>query len=151
VAVKGSPGSKVVICTDGLANVGLGSLENLSPSELEQQEAFYNQVGVMAKEAGVTVSVISIEGEQCRLESLSTLADQTGGLLSKVDPERLQEDFANVLAAQLLATNVQATIRLHKSLDFRNMEQQAAGSIMTKHFGNVTDDSAFTFEYQLKG
>lgn len=27
VASKGSPGSSVVLCTDGLANIGLGSLE----------------------------------------------------------------------------------------------------------------------------
>ena len=27
VASKGNPGSKVVICTDGLANLGIGSVE----------------------------------------------------------------------------------------------------------------------------
>lgn len=149
LAMKGSPGSKVIICTDGLANVGIGALEGLSPEEVEVQEAMYEQVGLMAKDKGVTISVISIEGEECRLESLSGLAEITEGNLSKVDPERLQEDFANVLAAELLATHVNATIRLHKSLRFRAIDQ-VEGSEMTKYFGNVTDESAFTFEYTLK-
>ena len=122
LAMKGSPGSKVIICTDGLANVGIGALEGLSDTEVEAQEAMYEQVGIMAKDKGMTISVISIEGEECRLESLSALAEVTEGNLSKVDPERLQEDFSNVLAAELLATHVNAKIRLHKSLKFRAID-----------------------------
>ena len=122
LAMKGSPGSKVIICTDGLANVGIGALEGLTEKEVEAQEAMYEQIGLMAKDKGVTVSVISIEGEECRLESLSAVAEVTEGNLSKVDPEKLQEDFANVLAAELLATHVNATIRLHKSLRFRAID-----------------------------
>ena len=85
--MKGSPGSKVIICTDGLANVGIGALEGLSDTQVEAQEAMYQQVGIMAKDKGMTISVISIEGEECRLESLSALAEVTEGNLSKVDPE----------------------------------------------------------------
>lgn len=33
VASKGSKGSVVVLCTDGLANVGVGALENVDASK----------------------------------------------------------------------------------------------------------------------
>lgn len=33
LASKGKAGSKVIICTDGLANVGLGSLDGLKTDE----------------------------------------------------------------------------------------------------------------------
>jgi hypothetical protein len=35
LANQGAVGSKVIICTDGLANVGLGSFDNVSNEELE--------------------------------------------------------------------------------------------------------------------
>jgi hypothetical protein len=52
----------------------------------------------MAKERGVAVSVVSIEGEECRLENLGVVAELTGGDVTKVDPEHLHENFANILS-----------------------------------------------------
>ena len=48
------PGSKVIICTDGMANVGLGSLENSDADEqaLDRATTFYDQVSTMATEKG---------------------------------------------------------------------------------------------------
>lgn len=45
------------IATDGLANIGVGSLEN---SKLGSE--FYEQIGHFAKKKGVVVSVLSIKG-----------------------------------------------------------------------------------------
>jgi hypothetical protein len=48
-----------VICTDGLSNVGLGSLDELHTDEQkEKASAFYAQVGLYAKNQGITISVI---------------------------------------------------------------------------------------------
>jgi hypothetical protein len=43
--MAGKPGSTVIICTDGLANKGLGTLDNPDI----QPEPFYNEVGELAK------------------------------------------------------------------------------------------------------
>lgn len=40
LASQGNPGSKVIICTDGLANIGLGNLED--PTSLKEAEGFYS-------------------------------------------------------------------------------------------------------------
>jgi len=47
--------SKVVMCTDGLANVGLGNLDSDSPDQHSEASSFYSQLGEKAKENGFVV------------------------------------------------------------------------------------------------
>ena len=80
MAAQGAAGSSVVICTDGLANVGLGAFDGLlTEEEKEVADNFYVQVGAIAQQAGVTINIVSIQGDECNIESLSRLADLTGG------------------------------------------------------------------------
>ena len=48
------PGSKVIICTDGIANIGLGSHEQTDNDDTAYDVAsiFYTQVGQMAVDKG---------------------------------------------------------------------------------------------------
>ena len=48
------PGSKVIICTDGMANVGLGSHEQTDNDDnaYDVASVFYTQVGQMAVDKG---------------------------------------------------------------------------------------------------
>lgn len=91
MAGQGRAGSKVVVCTDGLANVGLGSLEELKTDEDHQSaENFYGgDCGLLAKDKGVEVSVMTIKGENCKLEYLSKICEQSGGEVTIVDPSNL--------------------------------------------------------------
>lgn len=144
---QGGAGSKVILCTDGIANVGLGSLE--TEEEVEASEGFYTQVGELAKQTGVSISIISIASEECRLDCLSSLVEETGGDLTKVDPENLSNDFANILATEVLACNVTVTVNLHKFLGFRNQEAiyLKKPTHLFKKLGSVTEQTIFTFEY----
>lgn len=46
LAAEGKPGSTVVICTDGLANVGLGAFDDAkSEDEIAKVKEFYERVG----------------------------------------------------------------------------------------------------------
>ena len=58
------PGSRVVLCTDGCANHGLGKLEitTVQSQSPDQGPAFYQQLGENAKQLSVTVNVISFQG-----------------------------------------------------------------------------------------
>ena len=53
-------GSKVVMCTDGLANVGLGSLDTESVDERAVASKFYSQLGEKAKENGFVLTTCSL-------------------------------------------------------------------------------------------
>lgn len=46
-----APGSKLILCTDGIANIGISSIEGVSKKEdIEKLDSFYKEVGKQAKE-----------------------------------------------------------------------------------------------------
>lgn len=154
MAAEGAPGSTVVICTDGLANVGLGAYDE---AKTEQEKAkcteFYERLGQYAQSKGVTVNVVSIKGDECNIESLSTLSEMTGGNVERVDPTTITANFANILSQPVIATQVVTKVKIHKGLCFRNEEAanlSADKTMLVRELGNVTEGNEFTFEYTLK-
>jgi len=185
-------GSRIVLCTDGLANVGLGALEVTAADEAAaaagaldddgeamtaqdvaraRARTFYESLGRAAAAAGVVVDVIGIEGDGCDLEMLgTTLAEATGGSTEKVNPMELRKNFASSLVNPIIAFKVTATLLLHWGLAFRG-DDAAAGAVgagggaggdagapaagssssssskLVREIGNVTADTAITFEY----
>lgn len=110
-----SQGSKIVICTDGLTNTGLGSLDDLhTDSEKEAVATFYENIGLYSKAQGIVISVMSIKGQDCNLENLGRLADLTAGQVDRVDPLEINKNFQSILSLPVLATNVHAVLMLHK-------------------------------------
>lgn len=58
-----TPGAKVMMCTDGLANIGIGSVEG------KAQVPFYSQIANVARKNGTVISCVSMEGEDCSVVS----------------------------------------------------------------------------------
>lgn len=54
------PGSKVVMCTDGLANIGLGNLDSESADQHAEASDFYSQLGEKAKQNGFVQTLLSV-------------------------------------------------------------------------------------------
>lgn len=154
MAAEGSAGSSVVICTDGLANIGLGAWDEChTEADINAATQFYERIGQIASAAGVTINIVSIEGDECNLESLSSLAELTGGNVERVNPTNLTQDFANMLSVPVIATNVEAKVKLHKGLQFRNelaADLSEDKSLLARRFGNTTAETVFTFEYGMK-
>jgi Mg-chelatase subunit ChlD len=97
----------VVVCTDGLANVGLGSFDEIkTEEECKKVDEFYEILGQFAMEKGVTVNIISIEGEECNIDTLSKISQMTGGTVDRVNPIQLTQNFSNILSLPVLATKV---------------------------------------------
>lgn len=144
-------GSQVIVCTDGLANIGLGSLEGfdqLSDADKNAVEGFYAEAARKAKASGVAVSLISIEGQECKLEQLSTVADITGGDIERVNPLQLKDNFQAMLANPIIATNVSITMLLHSRMAFRN--EDSTRNCITRELGSVTEDNEVYFEFFMK-
>ena len=68
MASKGPVGSKVILCTDGEANVGLGGNFN------EDRFTFYTKMAEHAKNKRVMVSILSLKGDRCNLKELGKLS-----------------------------------------------------------------------------
>lgn len=117
-----APGARIVLCTDGCSNVGVGglvvdetggrSLADFLPG-LESCRQFYKTEALRARERGATVSVISIEGEHSNLQALGVVADITGGAIQRVQPIQLAFAFETCVFQELVATRVDVHVRLH--------------------------------------
>ena len=54
------------------------------------------------------------------MEVIGKLAEATNGNMKVVNPEKLSDDFANVMKDEVVGVNVTARIMLHKAMAFRN-------------------------------
>ncbi|KAG5185901.1 hypothetical protein JKP88DRAFT_354015 [Tribonema minus] len=120
-AIACGAGSRLVVCTDGLANVGVGSLDGGG----DAAPAFYEYLAGRAAQHGVIVDVVSIAGGGCDLETLGVMSDLTGGTVTRVDPLSLADNFATMLAEPLIAINVTVTLRAHRSVALRDTARRA--------------------------
>ncbi|CAD8204307.1 unnamed protein product [Paramecium octaurelia] len=145
LAKVGKPGSMIIICTDGLANLGLGALD------CESSRRLYQELGQMAAEKGIVISLVTIKGEGCKIDTLGKLVEKTNGIVTRVNPEKIGEDFANIINDIVVGTQVELKVILHKALKFRREDQlKAENNTLKKYIGNVTKSTLQTFEYELK-
>ncbi|KAL6071768.1 actin [Balamuthia mandrillaris] len=165
-------GSKVVICTDGLANVGVGNLDVATVEEKNSAAAFYQQLANIAKQNGTMISVISIRGDDCSMETLGTLADATGGTVDIVDPLDLTTNIVSAIHKPILASMVSvkailpvgfevcASVGEEENSEGSKKKEEDKGKEKTtspevKNYasvdvGNVTEDSSITFAFKDK-
>jgi len=167
-------GAQILVCTDGMANVGLGSMpENDGDADAREAVAeWYTSRGLEAREIGALVNVISIKGSESKLEFLGLAAAESGGDVERVDPTNMIAQMKGVLEDPIVATNVTVTFFLHKALQFREASAseaeatEAAGhgpdvnnaaapsnndsTKLVRPIGNVTNKSETTLEYGLR-
>ena len=90
MASKGCPGSQVIVLTDGMANVGLGSF-NRGQNEANE---FYDKVGQLAEEKGVMINLVTFAGTEANIMGLSRMVELSGGQVEQVNEHELANDFA---------------------------------------------------------
>lgn len=56
---------------------------------MSRDPQFYKTIANQAREKSISISVITMEGEDCSLESLGTAADITNGNVEIVDPAQM--------------------------------------------------------------
>ncbi|UJR20810.1 hypothetical protein I4U23_023922 [Adineta vaga] len=153
-------GSKVVICTDGLANRGLGSLETAQDEKVEEEARmqalsdgnhFYAGLTERAREKGVSISVITIKGTACLLPVIGQMADGTSGNVTIVDLLNIRDEFASILEQKVIATNVEATLIVHRGLYIRNPDNPDEKlETIKREIGNVTKQTEVSFEFGVR-
>jgi len=149
-----SPGSRIILCTDGISNMGVGSMDQkTSISEIQELKDFYTNMGLFAKEKGIIIDLITFEDEQSNIEVLMNMIDQTGGEIIRVKCDNILQEFSNLLQNDIVATNVKVKVKLHKTMKFRNediINIKHEGSTLIKDIGNATKESEMYIEYCFK-
>lgn len=57
------------------------------------------------------------------MEIIGKVAELTNGNMKVINPEKLSDDFANVLKDEVVGLNVQTRIKLHQAMTFRNEDK----------------------------
>lgn len=87
------------------------------------------------------------------MEAIGQLAEKTNGNIKIVNPEKLSEDFANVLKDEVVGLNVSVKVFLHKGMRFRNEAEENIkedGCLLQKEIANATKNTRVSFEYDVK-
>jgi small GTP-binding protein len=166
-----SPQGSVILCTDGLSNVGLGAMDK-SDSKTQVQK-FYDKLAQTALLHHTPVSVIGLEGEDCGLGILGKCAQTTGGDVTIVKPLELQRKMRAIIDNPTLATDVKFEFRLPEQLAFRqgsvdvrvesaenntnkkksksskSDKKDAETNVLKVEVGNVNQLTDVTFEFTL--
>lgn len=160
-------GSKIILCTDGMANIGLGNMEelvnlskdnnkdfeNLYMKTLENVKSFYSDLGEFAVSKGIIINLLTFEGEESNIEILGILCDKTGGEIERLKTTEVINNFSNLMENEVIATNVEISIKLPKFMTFRNEEQSNLShykSQLNKKIGNATNETELYCEYTVK-
>lgn len=97
-------------------------------------------MGDIAVEKGVSVSIITVKGQQCQVDALGPLTDRTAGQILRIDPANF--DLSKLAANNLIGTDVKLKAIIHEGLTFKNDNQQNNNeSILVRHIGSVSDKS----------
>merc|ERR1712137_904446 len=113
---------------------------------------YYTELAEQAKLRGVTVSVISLIGAECCLENLSIVTDQTGGIVTRVDPLQLENELATINDQPILGYTMMAMVILHRGLRFQNEmdDENENRNWIVKDLGNVRADTELSFQYTFR-
>ncbi|XP_053546761.1 circularly permutated Ras protein 1 [Bombina bombina] len=143
------PGSKVIICTDGRANTDLGNLEDITEeSAYKSSKLYYSNLADLALEHSVVVSVLTLEGTDCRLADLGQLADRTGGKVNIVHPLHLANEFQSILEEEITATNVKVKVYLPNTMYF--LYKDHTEPLLEQTIGVTTSDTVMTLEFGIQ-
>jgi len=116
-----SPGSEIIVCTDGASNVGVGSLDNLTTNkQIDAAKDFYKSLGLEAKKNNTTISIIGIEGGgDMGLEAVGKAASVTSGTINIVNPLELVRQVRSIYQNSVVATGVKVSILMSQNCAFR--------------------------------
>lgn len=162
ISARGGVGSKIVVFTDGLANVGLGNLD-LPQHRLESEaEPFFRSLGQKMRLSSVTANIVAIRGSECKMEVLRTVADASNGVVDIVDPAELASHFVvgrngPQNAGQSFWNKPLVATEAHLKLLSRKLVSLCPGSltinkpsdqVLERELGNVVNDYECTFAFE---
>uniref|UniRef100_A0A3P9L8K3 Si:dkey-9k7.3 n=1 Tax=Oryzias latipes TaxID=8090 RepID=A0A3P9L8K3_ORYLA len=143
------PGSKVILCTDGKANIGLGEMEpTSSQSSSPLSSYFYKHLALESVKKGVIISVMTFKDTNCRLVDIGSLADVTGGRVHIVSIETVATSIQSVSEDNVLATGVMTTLLAPDGVYFPYEDEN--NHKLVREIGNVTRGMEITFQFAVK-
>ena len=146
---KARIGSRIFLCTDGMSNLGVGNISE----DGEKAKEFYDSIGIMAKEKGIVISLITFEDSESEINILKNMIEYSGGEIIRVNPVNIVDTFNDFLDNELIASEVEIKINLNKSMTFRDKDEKDTtnkGSSIIRKIGNVSKETEYYYEFKFK-
>ena len=141
-------GGRIFLCTDGLANEGVGSFNNLNESI-----KFYKKIGEMAKISEVCINLITFSESESNIQILINMVQETGGEIIQLNPNDNFDDIETFLNNDIIASKVQLEIKLNQMLEFSNQDKtylENDSSCFKKFIGNIKKNMNLYFKFNFK-
>jgi hypothetical protein len=141
---------RILLLTDGMANVGLGSLSGASPEGKE----FYENIGLELKKEGIILDIVGIAGQgSLELETLAKMPQLTGGDLFYVDLSELGDSFSMIAGDEILGRNAKIKIILPEEVELSNVSGTGVLERKIKRgedimIGGLTRSRSVAFEFE---
>eukprot|EP00043_Microstomoeca_roanoka_P013684 m.134429 g.134429 ORF g.134429 m.134429 type:complete len:614 (+) comp15821_c0_seq2:129-1970(+) len=141
--------TQVVVCTDGLSNVGVGAMH--AAELVPQSRRVLDQLATTAIRDGVVFSIVSIVGEECRLQDIGQLAVATGGIVARVDAFSLTGTFRQIVWQSFVGADVIVQLRTNSCLQGykfgKPMLTDVGMCFEMQSLGCVTETSVTTMQF----
>ncbi|XP_041351897.1 circularly permutated Ras protein 1-like [Gigantopelta aegis] len=144
--VSKMPGSEVVLCTDGMPNEGIGSLQGHG----QHGQKFYEKIGQYARSKDVIINLLAVGGEPVELQHVSKCATESGGTVNTLNPLEIVRQLRLIAQNAVVATGVNVTFLLHPSMVFMEDGYPSDMSRLVKEVGSALKDTDLTFRFKTK-
>jgi hypothetical protein len=112
--VGSKSGGRLLLLTDGLANVGFGSTENTQLQKDSGASVFYHHLGELAIQNNIIVDMVAVRdldgGNSVALDIIGAITDYTGGSMAFVSAKEIESTFNQLHSTQFVARNVQLRV-----------------------------------------
>jgi hypothetical protein len=144
---------RILLLTDGLANVGFGRLEGDGSRE---GKAFYESMAKTCLNNNIVVDVIGVGGgNELALDVLGKLSEYTGGELFFVTEAELGSTFSELSQRQFVGKDVKVRVFTPKDIEVQQISgissvAQKAKRMEEINIGSVTSDREAFIEFNVK-
>ncbi|MCF2135715.1 MAG: hypothetical protein K9W43_00575 [Candidatus Thorarchaeota archaeon] len=147
--------SRIVLLTDGLANLGIGSFEGFQAIPPKE---FYLSIAKQFFEVGTTVDVVGIASSSgLEMKTLGILPDTTNGQMYYVTPNELDLSMSELAGTELLGHDVEIRIITPSGVTIRDASglSRVASDLLKKKqatkIGSVSSDHEICIEVAPEG
>jgi len=143
---------RILLLTDGMANVGIGSLSGATP----EGKKFYKQISSELKKNGIIVDIVGIAGQgSLELKSLAQMPEITGGDLYYANLTELQESFSAIAGDILIGRNARIKVIVPAEIELEAISGIGAHKDTIKSgeeiaLGGLTQSRSLAFEFKPK-
>ena len=148
-------GSRIFLCTDGLANEGIGSIKKSKADEstIQKHKLFYEKIGEEAEKKGISINLITFKDEHSNIEILMKMVEKSGGEITRVTPDKIVEQFSGLVESNIIGVDTNLEIIMPNILKFRNENYQKLENFESKYknlIGNIKSNMIDYFEFKFK-